>query len=88
MYIINNKYTILFYELYFVLVVHFLDIQTEESYTYDTAWISLVNKTSLVFRVSACKDAHVLLSGAMYDVDQESYDIHIGSGKCQVHVQN
>ena len=58
----------------------FIDVATYESYSFNTVWIQLVNTTSGVFRVSACKDAHVLLSGAMYDSANASYDIHIGAG--------
>ena len=53
-------------------------IFTEDKHNYNQLSKSIINQDSLVFRVQACRDAHVALSEIFNNVQTRTYEIIIG----------
>ena len=56
-----------------------LIINTEESYKYEKIWKNIGDRTFYSFRVTACRDVHVLLTAQAGEVtDNQVYEMVIG----------
>ena len=55
-----------------------LDVDTHSRYAYNTSWVDVVGKSSMVFQVKACSDVHLALARIPGEAQVQAYEVVIG----------